>query len=48
VRTETQAAFGQGMMSSLVDVMAGLGFFAVLLYGGNQIIEGQKTVVWVT
>jgi subfamily B ATP-binding cassette protein MsbA len=44
VRTETQAAFGQGMIPSLVDVMAGLGFFAVLLYGGNQIIDGQKTV----
>jgi subfamily B ATP-binding cassette protein MsbA len=44
VRTETQAAFGQAMIPSLVDIMAGLGFFAVLLYGGNQIIDGQKTV----
>lgn len=44
VRTETQSAFGQAMIPSLVDIMAGLGFFAVLLYGGSQIIDGQKTV----
>ena len=44
VRTETQAAFGQAMIPGLVDIMAGLGFFAVLLYGGSQIIDGQKTV----
>ncbi len=44
VRTETQAAFGQAMIPGLVDIMAGLGFFAVLLYGGTQIIDGDKTV----
>ena len=44
VRTETQSAFGQALIPGLVDIMAGLGFFAVLLYGGNQIIEGEKTV----
>lgn len=44
VRTETQAAFGQAMIPGLVDIMAGLGFFAVLMYGGSQIIDGEKTV----
>lgn len=44
VKTETQAAFGQAMIPGLIDIMAGMGFFAVLLYGGSQIIEGQKTV----
>ncbi|PVA06821.1 ABC transporter ATP-binding protein [Thalassorhabdomicrobium marinisediminis] len=44
VRTETQAAFGQALIPGLVDIMAGLGFFAVLIYGGGQIIDGQKTV----
>lgn len=44
VRTETEAMLGQAMIPSLVDVMAGLGFVAVLMYGGNQIIEGDKTV----
>ncbi len=44
VRTETQATLGQGMMSSTVDIMAGLGFFAVIIFGGSEIIEGEKTV----
>ncbi len=44
VRTETQATFGQGLMSSTVDIMAGLGFLAVIVYGGAEIIEGEKTV----
>ncbi len=44
VRTETQAAFGQALIPGLVDIMAGIGFFAVLMYGGGQIISGEKTV----
>ena len=44
VSTETEAAFGQGLMSSTVDIMAGLGFLAVIIYGGSEIIEGEKTV----
>ena len=44
VRTEVQATLGQGLMSSTVDIMAGLGFFAVIIYGGAEIIEGEKTV----
>ena len=44
VRTETEAAFGQALIPGLVDIMAGLGFFAVLLYGGSQIVDGDKTV----
>ncbi|WP_296420931.1 ABC transporter ATP-binding protein [Pseudooctadecabacter sp.] len=44
VRTETEAAFGQALIPSFVDIMAGLGFLAVLTYGGSQIIDGEKTV----
>jgi subfamily B ATP-binding cassette protein MsbA len=44
IKTETQATFGQAMMASTVDVMAGLGFLAVIIYGGAEIIDGQKTV----
>ena len=44
VSTETEAAFGQGLMSSTVDIMAGLGFLAVIIYGGSEIIDGEKTV----
>ena len=44
VSSETEAAAGQGLMSSTVDIMAGLGFLAVIIYGGSEIIEGEKTV----
>ncbi|MCL4137322.1 UNVERIFIED_CONTAM: hypothetical protein GTU68_015334 [Idotea baltica] len=44
VRSETQATVGQGLMASTVDVMAGLGFLAVIIYGGAEIIDGEKTV----
>lgn len=44
VSTETQAALGQGLLSSSIDIMAGLGFLAVILYGGAEIISGDKTV----
>jgi len=44
VRTETEAAFGQALIPAMLDVMAGIGFFAVMLYGGSEIIDGEKTV----
>ncbi|MCC5974958.1 MAG: ABC transporter ATP-binding protein [Rubellimicrobium sp.] len=44
VRTETRAAAGQAAIPSLIDVMTGLGFLAVLFYGGAEIIAGNKTV----
>jgi ATP-binding cassette subfamily B protein len=44
VHTEVRAALGTAAMTGLVDIMAGLGFMAVLLYGGAEIIEGEKTV----
>lgn len=31
-------------MPALIDVVAGIGFFGVLIYGGHQIIDGEKTV----
>ena len=44
VRTEVRAAFGAAAIPGMIDVMAGVGFFAVLLYGGSEIISGEKTV----
>jgi len=44
ISAETKAAFGQGLLSSTVDIMAGLGFLAVILYGGAEIMSGEKTV----
>jgi len=44
VRSEVRASFGTASITGLIDVMAGLGFMGVLLYGGAEIIEGKKTV----
>ena len=44
VRSEVRAAFGTASITGLVDVMAGVGFMGVLLYGGSEIIAGEKTV----
>jgi len=44
VRIEIRAVFGTAAISGIVDLMAGIGFMAVLLYGGSEIISGEKTV----
>ena len=41
---QTKAVLGQGGMSGIMDVMSGLGFFAVVVYGATEIISGEKTV----
>ena len=44
VGTEVEAQFGQELLSGSVDIMAGVGFLAVIVFGGSEIIEGEKTV----
>ncbi|MCB1310470.1 MAG: ABC transporter ATP-binding protein [Sedimentitalea sp.] len=44
VRSEVRAAVGTAGITALVDIMAGIGFMGVLLYGGSEIISGEKTV----
>lgn len=44
VKAEVKAAFGTSAISGMTDIMAGVGFMAVLLYGGSEIISGEKTV----
>ncbi len=44
IRTaEIKATAGRAMMPSLVDVVTGLGFFAVLMLGGREVAEGERT-----
>lgn len=43
-QVEVKASAGRAMIPGLIDLMAGLGFMGVLLYGGQEIISGQKTV----
>ncbi|RYH02239.1 ABC transporter ATP-binding protein [Salipiger sp. IMCC34102] len=43
-RAEVKATVGQATVPALVDVVTGLGFLAVMIYGGGEIISGEKTV----
>lgn len=44
VKTEVRSAAGAATIPGLIDIMAGLGFLGVLIYGGGEIIAGEKTV----
>ena len=44
IEVEVKALFGTAVIPSLVDVMSGIGFACVIVYGGYEIISGAKTV----
>lgn len=44
VRAEVRAKLGEATIPGLIDVMAGLGFLGVLVYGGTEIANGEKTI----
>ncbi len=44
ISARLRSVAGQAGIPALMDIIAGLGFFGVLSYGGLQIIEGEKTV----
>jgi subfamily B ATP-binding cassette protein MsbA len=44
VKTEVRSAAGQAAIPALIDIMTGIGFVGVLIYGGSEIIAGEKTV----
>lgn len=39
-----QAERGKAALPSIVDIIAGLGFVVVMIYGGQEIIDGNKTL----
>lgn len=39
-----QAERGKAALPSIVDLIAGLGFVAVMVYGGQEIVDGNKTL----
>jgi subfamily B ATP-binding cassette protein MsbA len=43
-RSQVRAVFGTAAVTGMIDIMAGIGFMGVLLYGGAEIISGEKTV----
>ncbi len=44
MRTQMRTIVGSASIPAMVDIMSGLGFMAVILYGGSEIISGDKTV----
>lgn len=44
VSTETKTAFGSAAIPAMIDVISGFGFMAVIMYGGFEIISGEKTI----
>jgi len=44
VKAEIKTAAGRAMIPSMIDIITGIGFFGVLIVGGNDIIEGEKTI----
>ena len=44
LKQEMKARTGQAAIPAATDLVAGLGFALVLIYGGSQIIGGEKTV----
>ncbi|MCE6969348.1 ABC transporter ATP-binding protein [Cereibacter sphaeroides] len=43
VRGQMKMAVGRATMPALIDVITGIGFFAVLLLGGREIASGERT-----
>ncbi len=44
IRVEVKTLFGTAVLPSLVDIMSGIGFAGVIIYGGYEIINGTKSV----
>ena len=44
VKSTIKTVAGQASIPALVDLAVGFGFFSVLLYGGPQIISGEKSI----
>jgi subfamily B ATP-binding cassette protein MsbA len=43
VRVEVRSAAGRAMIPGFVDFVTGLGFLGIMIYGGGEIIAGEKT-----
>lgn len=44
VRAEVRSIAGAAAIPGMIDIMAGIGFLGVLVFGGGEIISGEKTV----
>ncbi|MBB3993057.1 ATP-binding cassette subfamily B protein [Sulfitobacter undariae] len=44
VTTQVRTAFGSSAIPAMIDIISGVGFMAVILYGGSEIMDGDKTI----
>lgn len=44
VTAQVRARIGEAAIPGLIDIMAGIGFLGVLVFGGYEIIAGEKTI----
>jgi ABC-type multidrug transport system fused ATPase/permease subunit len=43
IDANVRTSVGQATVPALIDIMTGVGFLGVLIYGGSEIISGEKT-----
>ncbi len=43
IRAEVRSAAGRAAMPAMIDVVTGIGFFAVLVLGGREVADGTRT-----
>ncbi len=44
VRFDIRTTLGRATMPAMIDIVTGLGFFAVLMFGGREVADGERTV----
>ncbi|MFM7444941.1 MAG: ABC transporter ATP-binding protein, partial [Tabrizicola sp.] len=44
IRAEEKASIARAAMPALVDVITGIGFFMVLMLGGSEVADGDRTI----
>jgi ATP-binding cassette, subfamily B, bacterial MsbA len=44
VRFDVRTTLGRAMMPAMIDIVTGIGFFAVLMLGGHEVADGERTV----
>lgn len=44
-RVEVRAAAGRATLPALIDIVTGIGFFAVLMLGGREVADGTRTTL---
>ncbi|WP_323007768.1 ABC transporter ATP-binding protein [Pseudorhodobacter sp.] len=44
IRAEIRMSAGRSTIPALIDLITGIGFFAVVMLGGSQIVSGERTI----